>query len=197
MAEPAMSVEELYDKLNKYIHWLAAKKATDHVLMEREELEGELYEQLVYGWMYYRDRGLTVGELLAVIKQMLNNRISELKYRFYLTHRSAEKEMMDLDDLECDGPPDPEHIVEHMLRFSGFLDTLECGERTIVDAILWPDKRMCDQVRLRTFRRSYVYDVPSITIDWKLVADALHIQYAEARQAWSSVKRKWRNYDKP
>lgn len=87
------TVEELfgivYDQLNDLVHYLAIRysQTTQEVLMEKDEIVGELYMEMWKGCLHYKDHDMNIEQLLAVLKVMLSNRVSELKYRYFTTHR--------------------------------------------------------------------------------------------------------------
>ena len=86
-----MSFEEVYEALERFVHHLALQKANGAVLMDRDELTGELFEEMVKGYNHYGH--LPKGQLLAVIRKMMDNRIAELTYKYYLTHRGFYKQI--------------------------------------------------------------------------------------------------------
>lgn len=188
------TVEELHARLDKFIKWLAYRRASGHILMQADELEGYMYEELVHGWQYYGKRGLSTGALLAVVRRMLDNRIGELVHRFYKTHRSVEATMMNLDDCVsmADGVS-MEERVRSSEKFDKFWNMLDEQEQDIVAALLNFDNRVRQQVILRGYRRSYVFASCVVRIDSSLIADALHYSRTDARHLWSSIRRKWRS----
>lgn len=188
------SVEDLYARLERYIRWLASVKATDHVLLRQDELAGYLYEELVHGWLYYSKNGLSAGELLAVIRKMLDNRVSELMYRFYKTHRCAESSIADLDDVDnVSTGCSLEGLMDSKDRCSRFYESLTEAERHIVDALLNFDDRVRQQIILKAYRRSFVFQSCTVKVDYRVMADALHMEKGYARHLWKSICEKWRD----
>jgi hypothetical protein len=99
MERTIQSPEELFEELRRYVRWLSSRKSrANNVLMMQDELEGELSLELFKGWLYYNDKGLSDGELLAVVRRMLDNRISELMRMYYRTSRLASSSNESLDD---------------------------------------------------------------------------------------------------
>src|SRR3990167_8635608 len=74
---------EVYDDLVKFVKWLASSNHDDsNIMMDYDEIVGELMLELVKGVAHYKH--LERKKLLAVIKRMMDNRISELRYKYYL-----------------------------------------------------------------------------------------------------------------
>ena len=88
--------QEVYVELEKFVHFLASKNANpNNVMMEYDEIVSELMLEMVKGLRAYKD--LPKGQLKAVIRRMMDNRVSELRYRFYVTHRVAENTSISID----------------------------------------------------------------------------------------------------
>ena len=80
------SDEAIYERLIKFIMMLCNQNHNpNYPMMEYDEIFGELLEELAKGLKHYKD--LPVNQKLAVIRRMLDNRISELRYKYYVTHR--------------------------------------------------------------------------------------------------------------
>lgn len=194
------TVEMLYTHLNRYIKWLSYRHANMHnVMLQPDELEGELLFELVKGWMYYQQKGLSSPDLLKVIKRMLTNRIAELKYRFYCTHRHAELGAVELDSLVDslgDSTMDPESRFDSSSRVHAFMNYLTPFELSLVLYLLQPDRRLGQQIKLLGYRKTFVYKQPTITLGPDMVAKALHFDVQVVRSAWRAVKQKWNSmYD--
>ena len=196
--QPIKTIEDLYNRLSRYVSWLAYTKSSDNVLMQSDELEGELLAEMVYGFQYYKDQDLGDSDLLYVIKRMLDNRIGELIHRFYGTHRQAESTMDDYDELvskPSDAAPDPERYVEHTELLCEFIESLTVDEQELVAVLLSQDERIAKRIRLVAVRKTFVFKEPHISINADLVADALHKDRQEVRAIWCSVRRKWWIYE--
>jgi hypothetical protein len=187
------TIDEVYGTLKNYIRWLASYRQTDHVLMQADELESELREELVKGFLYYKERNLPDDELLKVIKQMLFNRIGELVYRFHATHRSAEVYAMDYDSaiwLPAHGTTEDEYDGNE--RVSKFLRMLTLEERTVARMILiGEDARWNHSMELKSMRRTFVFHDPTVSPDHTDVMRAMTMNNSEAHTLWLSLKFKW------
>lgn len=196
---PIETIEDLYNRLHRYIGWLAYTKSSDaNVLTQSDELEGELLAEMVYGYQYYKDQKLEDDDLLYVIKRMLDNRIGELIHRFYGTHRQAEATIDDYDGLISEpdsGAVSPEEYVEAAELVQGFYDILTVDELDIVHVLINQDQRIARRIRLIGIRKTFVYKEPVVTINADLVADALHRGRSEVRALWCSIRSKWRAYE--
>lgn len=81
-----MEFQEVFDELDGFVKYLAGtRQRPDDVLMSADELMSELYEEMVKGFQTYGH--LPQGELIAVLKRMMDNRVAELVYRYFVTHR--------------------------------------------------------------------------------------------------------------
>ncbi len=192
------SVASLYDALQQHISRLAnATKSGTQVLMERDEIVGELSCELVKGWLYYKDRELPDDQLLAVVCRMLQNRLAELQTMHYYTHRKAAGTSSSTDEPGfdvIDYAATPEEYVESATRVARFFASLSSEEAAVVRALIGDDRRIRQQLIIRTMRRSFVYKNTTIKYDYKLVADALHMTHCEAKAIWFSITEKWRQH---
>jgi len=191
------SLEALYEHLNRYIKWLSYRNANaSNVLLQADEIEGELLYEMVKGWVYYQHRGLNNDELLKVIKRMLANRIGELKYRFYHTHRHVELGMVDLDDLAelvADSGDSISSVTESKERVHAYFECLTPFEREIAVQLVQPDARVGQQLELMGHRKSFVHRQPTVTINPYVLARALHYGVEAIKTGWDSAERKWRS----
>jgi len=183
--------DSLYEKLDLYIHWLASRNATAHPLMDREELRNDLLYEVIKGWKYYEEAQLPNGQLLAVIRKMLDNRISELKYKYFITGRKVEVKSECYDDMEFE-LSDDDSLAESREKVEHFLTLLTEAEFDVVRAILRDDDRIRQQIRVRTARKSFVYKKTIMRINFALVAEAMH-EGPEFREVWNSIRDKWQN----
>lgn len=219
------SVEELYEKLRKYIHWLAyrANRKQDlHILLQPDDLAGELFCELVYVWRHYEDRDdLDADTMIRIVKVSLDNRIRELICAYHWTHRKQEYHNVSLehafpDDSQDADPgetihqwtpgwtpideytvPDPQELIESNSRIAKFLRCLTAPEREIVEAILCMDERVARQARLVGTRKAFVYKTGgTVTMNFNLVADALHMDRKECQLLWRSIRHKWRDHER-
>lgn len=187
------SMEALYDALKRHISILAnAVSSPTQILMERDELIGELSFELCKGWLYYKDKELPDAELLSVVCRMLQNRIAELQVRFYYTHRKAGSSALLIDDLEIPGGSYPAQYVESIERVRKFFASLSDIEGEVVRALLGNDRRIVQQLVLQDMRRSFVFKNPTLRYTSKMISDALHIDIVSAKIIWKSIAVKWK-----
>lgn len=193
------SIDALYNALQQHISKLAnAVRSPTQILMERDEIVGELSYELVKGWLYYKDRDLPDAELLSVVCRMLQNRIAELQTMFYYTHRKSSGESLSIEDEGFDVPDTScaEEYYESAIRVRRFFNVLSDVECAVVRALLGDDRRIRQQLIVRNMRRSFVFKNTVIRYDYKLVADALHMTHENAKAVWKSISEKWRqSYD--
>lgn len=185
--ERITSVEELYERLHDYIHWLAHEENRTnnlHFLLSPEDVAGELFCELVVIWQHYEDRDdLDADTLIRIVKASLDNRIGDLIYTWHVTYRKddARNVTLDIRYLDSGSPvdpedfseeylprydyyvrmadytPDPDDLVESKQRVRRFMRELTAPERKIVDAILGMDERLARQAKLVGTRKAFVY----------------------------------------
>jgi len=185
------TADQLYDRLTKYMWWMSHRCATGHILMQVDELYAELCVELVAGWERYGPQDLPANELLAVVRTMLWNRIYELRQRFWSTHRCVEGGMLRLED-EVVGEDSPATLTDSALRVDKFISSLTAEELEMLKAIMFPDYRVGQQIRLRAMRRSFVFETTTIKLDYRLMAEALHWPIDKAKRVWKQLKVRWR-----
>jgi hypothetical protein len=127
----------VYERLEKFVYLLAWENEGKDVLMEFEEIVGELQFEMVKGFQHYEH--LPVDELVAVIKTMLRNRVSELIYRFYLTHRQAAANSVQLgvlDEVVAHNTISPERSVEFYEALSKLRSMLSDEALRVLDVVI-------------------------------------------------------------
>ena len=216
------SLEELYDKLQRYIHWLAhnANRTHDlHILLQPDDLAGELFLEMVSVYRHYEDRDdLDADTMIRIVKKSLDNRMKNLIMFFHVTHRSEDARTLSLDTdrepvdtvnywmplIEASELaigeqyeiPDPQALLESSGRLNEFLRSLTAAERKIVESILCMDERVARQCKLVGTRKAFVYqNGGTVTINFRIVADALHLDRKECQKLWQTIRHKWRKYE--
>lgn len=192
--------QTLYDGIIRYVKWLAGHRSSDHILMQPDELEGELLYECWKGWLHYGERDLTEGELKAIVRKMMDNRIGELYARYYHTHRKHEAHLLDIDDedvlivnTDLSMENSAATYVDSCERFAMFVSSLTDDEYDVVRAVLQPDFRIYQQVMLESWRKKFVYNGREvITITPNMVANALHMDKKYVKHLWENVRQKWR-----
>lgn len=127
----------VYNQLEKFIYLLAWENEGKDVLMEFEEIVGELNIELVKGYQHYEH--LPVEELKTVLMTMLRNRISELRYRFYVTHRvegAKSVQLGVLDEVISQPTVSPERSVEFHEAWSRMRSMLSDEALRVLDALI-------------------------------------------------------------
>lgn len=97
-----MTFDEVMTELEDFVHWLshqAERQFGEYSdMMNSDDIAGELFLELWKGFIHYQDK--PAGELIALLKTMCDNRIGELKYRYFKTHRKVEASMVKITTLE-------------------------------------------------------------------------------------------------
>ena len=131
------------EDLMKFVCYLAHANENDRgsvIGMEFDDIFQELQEELVKGLNYYRDKNLTDSQLKAVLRRILDNRIAELKYKYYVTHRKAVTVQVSIDVEIVSAVTSPVHnpeiVYESGERVLATRDKLSSLAREVFDAIV-------------------------------------------------------------
>ena len=190
--------EVVYKKLEKFVYYLAWSNNTPgNVMMEAEEISAELFLELAKGLKYYK--GYPQGRKLAAIRRMLDNRVSELKYRYFGTHRKAAKLSISIEtDESCemygDSELDPERKAianDRVLEVRSKLVT-EAAKKIFDTIILGTDAstpRFEDVMLLNSQRATMAFKNPTLTIKTSHIADALFMTTCQVRTAMDEIKK--------
>ncbi len=187
--------EQTYVRLVKFAYWLAGNNQNQHsVMLNFDEIVGELLLELAKGLQHYED--LPDDELDAVIRRMMDNRISELKYRFYKTHRKVELEANEFwswDDCSewensVEGSPDAEDIAESKHRVKATREKLSPIARRVFDALIYGDDRLNQQLQISNMRASTIYKNHKVSVRPHHVADALLISEKQVTQSYDEIR---------
>ena len=197
-------IEDLWDDIHRFIRYLAAKNATGEILMDEDEISGELMLELVKGVQYYADRKMSRSAMLAVLRKMMDNRIAELRHRYYGTHRKSAASNISLDDT-YGGSDDPiSEIIPDDFDVEEYTDSgiyvnevrvrLSPIARIVFDTIVEDsDDRLGAFIRLATVRRRTVSG--SVKITQSMVANASIISIREVRRAYDEIVNTIRSLD--
>ncbi len=187
--------EQTYVRLVKFAYWLAGNNQNQHsVMLNFDEIVGELLLELAKGLQHYED--LPDDELDAVIRRMMDNRISELKYRFYKTHRKVEledNEFWSWDDCSewensVEGSPDAEDIALSKQRVKDTRDKLSPISKSVFDALIFGNKRLNVELKLSNKRANSVYKNHKVRIRPHHVADALLISEKQVIKSYNEIR---------
>lgn len=204
-----MEFHEIYNQLERYVHWLAektSKQNSDADLMNYDDMVGELFLELWKGYTRYKDK--PADELLAILRRMMDNRISELRYRYLVTHRKQEitnvtiihdphetsewDEDLDVisDEIIEDIGSDPAVIYMSLERVFEVRDALNETERRIFDAVLFGDEMVDAYVAISIRRANYVYKSGgTVKVRPFHISDALQIPEKDVVAAFRKVKK--------
>lgn len=212
-----LTIEELfgvvYDELNDLVHYLAIRysETATEVLMEKDEIVGELYEELWKGCLYYQKRNLPIKQMLTVLKVMLSNRVAELRYKYYRTHRKIgqlnisidiyavdDSEAMNVEeslnydpmqDLVSTFAIDPASIYDSQELLSIIRKALDEVAQQIFDALIYGNEQLALHVWLSSVRSSEVNksDRPAKLKPYH-IASALCLPEVEVKLAMKTIK---------
>lgn len=182
---------ELYSELEDFMHWLAWGNVDENkAMMNHDDIFGELQVEFVKSLNVYGD--LPQDEFIKVTKRMFDNRISELKYKYYQTHRGIPGTFVSLHDL-FHGGFDGGFNLEKYAQSRDFVSKVrnELSDETleIFDMIIFGDDRLGELLRLCGMRASHVYTSRgTIRIKTWHIADVMMISVGEARKHLSHIE---------
>jgi len=197
-----MTFEELYEKLEKFVHYLAHSKANGAFLMDHDEISGELFEVMVKGYARYNH--LPKEELLAVIKKMMDNKISDLIYTHYVTHRGlaiGSDSIPESDNPACDWTKtiawssnerlqSVSSLVESRERVQDTYNRLSPNAQRVFQAIILGSPELDLQLEMSYLRASYIYQD-----EWKVkvrswqIADSLSMGVSTVKKALTEIRK--------
>lgn len=205
--------EETYKQLERFVRYLSSKNNNDrNIMMQSDEIAGELLLELVKGLRAYPN--LEMEQLKAVIRKMMDNRVSELKYRFYTTHRGQEKFSISLDlevavsDADIvstagdavgfgdtlvheliESPfSDPQDIYESKERVLETRRHISPVARKVFDAIVFGNNMLAVVLYMSSLRASVIFKHKVVQIKPWHVADALHLDESVVKEAFREIK---------
>jgi len=198
---PLLDAEDLYQRLERFIWWRAHQLTSsnrNHVLLETDDVASEMFLTLVECWeKYHKREDIDADAMMKIVRTSCNNKCSALIVRYYKRQsRCGDMEQISIEEafdvaVECD----VERLLESENRISVFLTKLGKKESTIVRAILTMDERLARRAHLESIRRAFVHPrAGPLSLDYRLVADALHLEYGSAKNLWYSIRRKWQAY---
>ena len=191
--------QQVYDELYKFVTWLAwGSQDPDNVMLEYDELVSELLEELSKGLKAYGY--LPVGQLKAVIRKMMDNRIFELRYRYTKTHRVLGRMSVSLDISYGEEDSDalyelvssddsPEVVSESWDRILDTRNSLSERATKVFDAIVFGNDRLIMSLSVSSARAKTVYKNPKIRIKSHHLADALCMSERQVRSAMREISK--------
>ena len=198
-SEPIADAEDLYRRLEKFIWWRAHQMTwgnTNHVLLDVDDVAGEMFVTLVECWEHYKGReDIDADAMLRIVRSSCDKRCNDLTLLYYYTQKhSGDGQEIPLDEVFDVGVTcDVESIIESKNKISAFLEALDDDEYDVVVALLKMDPRIARTVHLDTVRKEFVhpYGVCPVRISSRLIADALHLSYSTAYKVWRRIREKW------
>jgi hypothetical protein len=204
--------EAVYDEIAKFIRYLASRYAGSYqILMEYDELIAELNLEFVKGIQAYGNRPM--GELKAILRRMMDNRIAELRYRYYRTHRRAEVEIISLEmevgggDVShisqlvqtntdegtpveelIEGNPDSSYLYDSKERVAATRALLSPNTVKVFDAIVYGNKQLAAVMHLSCQRSAVIFKSANVKLKPWHVADALCMEEREVKAAFREIK---------
>lgn len=200
--------QTMYEVLNGFVHWLSAQNNNDdNIMMSAEEIAGELFLEIVKGCNYYCGKGLSQERLEAILRKMMDNRVSELRYKHYVTHRKLAQTNVSLDSDEGAEIPleeyveDPDAALPDSLMESGSLVSeirshISDNGRKVFDAVLYdPDGRTGKFLKLSNLRAKAVGRNGRVKITKDVVSNAAVLSMRNVNLAYGEIRDALEAYD--
>ena len=93
-----MDTTTALSRLERLVRYLANLNVNDeNIMMSVDDIISELNEEILKGLQYYKDKNYSDDDMVNILKRMCYNRISELRYRYYVTCRKNEKNSVSVD----------------------------------------------------------------------------------------------------
>lgn len=188
--------------LIKFAKFLASQSQDDRqVLMEYDELVGELLFEVSKGLKYYGDK--SPDDLKNAVMSMMRNRLGELKYRYFLTHRRVEKLHISIDiqvdsadddgaelgEIITDEQPTPESWVLSRERVEATRSLLSAKAQQVFDAIVQGDQKLSLLVWLSMMRAKAMHKTSTAKMRAIHVADALGMSEPDVHRAYKEIRK--------
>jgi len=208
-----MTIDEIVVELQDFIYYLAHKHTSeDTIMLDFDELVGELSLELVKGFNYYKAKDMTDGQMLAVIRRILDNRIGELIYKHFKTHRLAGNNYLPLSEFDemsdsesalkfnvsqmyiqahIDAAPTPEALVESSQRVDALYAELSPTAASVLDAILQGNDLLALNVQLSIDRAANIFKSATTNLQPWHVSDSLGMDESEVRAAFKEIRMKY------
>lgn len=185
---------EVYASLEKLIWHLAWRLDNpNNAMMQAEEIAGELSLEVAKGLVAYGH--LPQPELMKVLKCMLGYRISELKYKNYMTHRKAASLVVSLE-LESENtsdndekfgiPSDVEETIESAQKFTKLINSIHLQSAMILHAIVYGDKRLQEYLDSHCVK-------PADKIKPEYLAEGLQMDLKIVRESIVEIKKAYKD----
>jgi hypothetical protein len=211
-------VEEDDEKVLKALYRLIVKISYDagdpnNIMMDADELFGELLEEVAKGLKAYKN--LPHEQKLAVIRRMMDNRVSELRYRYYKTHRKQHNTDLSIEAHQFDGDDNDRYELEGDISVTDVLshasadnpvDLVASAERVEMTRILLSPKakkvfdclistnnpRLSSLLYLQAMRSTAVGTAKNLAIKPHMIADALMMDVSEVSKCFNEIKTAYR-----
>ena len=198
MAEE-LDQDEFVREMEKFAYWLASRNAGQPVLLETDEIVGELMLEMAKGLQHYAN--LPMEQLKAVIRKMMDNRIAELRHREYGTHRALGIGALCLDydphdDSDIDAmmthvdvpaPGSVEEIAESHERVRLVRDRLTPVAQEVFDAVIFGNERLNAVTSMSAIRHGVRFSRGSLSLKPWHVADALFLPVKTVKTAFVEI----------
>lgn len=143
--------EHMVEELRGFIKYLVSQWCNPNSMeFDPQELEAELLLELVKGIKYYQGKIDNPDQLKAALRRILDNRISELRYKVYRTHRSVARFNISIEvefdenaeEMVADKGPSPEDVYDSLNRVNTTRSRLSPTAQNVFDACIYGDQRL-------------------------------------------------------
>lgn len=188
--------ERIHDSLIRFAWWLAINNQDlNNPLMSSDEILGEVLFEMAKGLEVYSH--LPDDKLQAVIATMMKNRVGELKYKYYHTHRRHASLNISIDveiaETMADGGADPQGVYASKQRVQRVLECLSEDARVVLEALFSWDDRLANIVLMSAARANQIYKSGgTVKVRPHHLADALYMSERQVKCAFREIRQAYR-----
>lgn len=188
-----ISENMLYSEMERFIYHLAWRyNSSTVIMMSMEEIAGELWLEVVKGMQYYSGKQMSDENKKAVLRRICDNRIAELRHKYYGTHRKLSKTDTSVETLEQEGL-DVEETASNIESMDVEQIRSQLSERSqkVFDALVDAgNEGLNKEFYAVALRASASGKNPHISPH--VIANGLGIKETEAKQAFREIKKVYR-----
>lgn len=163
-----MDTNVAISRLEKLVIYLARLNVSDkNIMMSMDDIISELNEEIIKGLKYYASKNYSDDDMVNILKRMCYNRISELRYRYYVTCRKNEVNSVSVDlEVEFEVETEegnPEELLYSSLRVSETYDLLKTEQAKLIFNTVIIHKNFSSDTTKKIYNHLRVEDIAVAT----------------------------------
>jgi len=186
----AIENDELFQELQGLVNWFAYHGSNpENVMLSFDDVRQELMIELMKGLRYYEDKPLP--EKRKLVKTMMDRRVKELHYRYYVTHRGLGNSAVQLDDIEFVAETVATDADSHEF-IETLSEKLSLESKKVLEVIIKPSSAMAATLSLSALRYKQLNKVrnrkPWYLIQPWHVAEVLGMDIRKCRLCFNEIR---------